>query len=84
MRYSRKIFHDRTKLEFHSSVIHLVLVQTSRVACKDLIPLHYDASDLITAGVCINVKWLLEIGKREQDRLRKRFLNIVKRFRVTG
>ena len=58
-------------------------LQPSRVACNDLIPLHYDSADLLTAGVGINVKLLLEIGKREQDRVHKRFLNSLKHFRVT-
>ena len=63
-------------------VIHLMLIETSGVAGKNLVLLHNDATDLLSAGIGVDVKWLLKVRKREQYGLGKRFLDSVKCFRV--
>ena len=56
-------FNDREKLKFHRRVIHLMLIETSGVAGKNLVLLHNDTTDLVSAGIGVDVKGLLKVGE---------------------
>ena len=59
-----------------------MLFETSGIAGENLVLLHNDATDLPSAGIDVDVKWLLKVGKHKQYGLGKRFLDSVKCFRV--
>ena len=54
-------YNDIEKLKFHRRVIHLMRINTLGVSGKNLVLLHF-ATDLFSADIGVDVKWLLKNG----------------------